>query len=95
MRVLGYINATALWQLVVAHAPDATIDVAGFQVKRDLLCDALKRMGYEASRPQGSFYVFSKTPIADDLASSASFRTKAPWQCPVPGSDLAGTCGLR
>jgi aspartate aminotransferase len=68
MRVLGYINATALWQLVVAHAPDATIDVAGFQVKRDLLCDALKRMGYEAPRPQGSFYVFPKTPIADDLA---------------------------
>jgi aspartate aminotransferase len=25
-------------------------------------------MGYDAPRPQGSFYVFPKTPIPDDLA---------------------------
>ncbi len=67
-RILGYINATALWQLVVAQVPDATIDVAQYQTKRDLLCDALNAMGYEAPRPQGSFYVFPKTPIPDDLA---------------------------
>jgi aspartate aminotransferase len=67
IRILGYINATALWQLTVAQAPDATIDVSQFQAKRDLLCDALNRMGYDAPRPQGSFYVFPKTPIPDDL----------------------------
>lgn len=67
-RILGYINATALWQLVVAQVPEATVDVARYQAKRDLLCDALNAMGYEAPRPQGSFYVFPKTPIPDDLA---------------------------
>ncbi|MBZ5575578.1 MAG: pyridoxal phosphate-dependent aminotransferase [Acidobacteriia bacterium] len=67
IRILGYINATALWQLVVALVPDATVDVAGYQAKRDFLCDALNSMGYEAPRPQGSFYVFPKTPIPDDL----------------------------
>jgi aspartate aminotransferase len=25
-------------------------------------------MGYEAPRPQGSYYVFPKTPISDDVA---------------------------
>jgi len=66
-RVLGYINAPAIWQWVVAEVPEVTVDVAQYQAKRDLLCDALSAMGYEAPRPQGSFYVFPKTPIPDDI----------------------------
>jgi aspartate aminotransferase len=67
-RILGYINAPAIWQLVVAQAADATVDVSLYQAKRDLLCDALNAMGYDAPRSQGSYYVFPKTPIADDIA---------------------------
>ena len=67
-RILGYINAPALWQRVVAQVPDATVDVGHYQAKRDLLCDALQAMGYNAPRPQGSYYVFPQTPIADDIA---------------------------
>ena len=67
-RILGYINAPALWQRVVAEVPDVTVDVSHYQAKRDLLCDALNAMGYDAPRPEGSFYVFPKTPIADDIA---------------------------
>jgi aspartate aminotransferase len=67
-RILGYINAPAIWQWVVAEVPDATVDVAQYQAKRDLLCDALTGMGYDAPRPQGSFYCFPRTPIADDVA---------------------------
>jgi len=67
-RILGYINAPAIWQWTVAQAPDAAVDVRPYQEKRDLLCDALTRMGYEAQRPQGSFYVFPKTPVPDDVA---------------------------
>ncbi len=66
-RILGYINAPALWQRVVARVPDATVDVSLYQAKRDLLCDALQSMGYDAPRPQGSYYVFARTPIADDI----------------------------
>ena len=67
-RILGFINAPAIWQLVVARVPGATVDVAQYQEKRDLLCDALQAMGYDAPRPQGSFYVFPPTPLADDIA---------------------------
>jgi aspartate aminotransferase len=67
-RILGYINAPAIWQWVVAEVPDATVDVSQYQAKRDLLCDALTAMGYDAPRPQGSYYVFPKTPIPDDVA---------------------------
>jgi aspartate aminotransferase len=67
-RILGYINAPAIWQWVVMQAPEVTVDVAQYERKRNLLCDALSAMGYDAPRPQGSFYCFPKTPIADDLA---------------------------
>ena len=67
-RILGFINAPAIWQLVVARVPGATVDVSQYQEKRDLLYDALRAMGYEAPRPQGSFYVFPRTPLADDIA---------------------------
>jgi aspartate aminotransferase len=67
-RVLGFINAPAIWQLVVGRVPGAAVDVSAYQEKRDLLCGALNAMGYDAPRPQGSFYVFPRTPLADDVA---------------------------
>jgi aspartate aminotransferase len=67
-RILGYINAPAIWQWVVGAVPDATVDIAQVQERRDLLCNALSAMGYDAPRPQGGFYVFPKTPDPDDIA---------------------------
>ena len=66
-RILGFINAPAIWQLVVAEAPDESTDLAVYQEKRELMCDGLERAGYEVRRPQGAFYVFLKTPIPDDF----------------------------
>jgi aspartate aminotransferase len=67
MRILGYVNAPAIWQWVVAEVPGATVNVAMYQEKRDLLCEALQAAGYDAPRPQGAYYVFPRTPIADDV----------------------------
>jgi len=67
-RILGYINAPAIWQWVMLEAADATIDVAAYERKRNVLCDALESMGYEVTRPEGTFYIFLKTPIPDDIA---------------------------
>jgi aspartate aminotransferase len=67
-RILGYINAPAIWQWVAAEAGDAGPDLAMYQAKRDLLCDGLTNLGYQARKPQGAFYVFLKTPIPDDIA---------------------------
>ena len=90
IRILGYINATALWQLVVAQAPDATVDAAQYQAKRDLLCDALNAMGYQAPRPQGSFYVFPKTPIPDDMAFIRLLQEEGILAVPGSGFGRAG-----
>jgi aspartate aminotransferase len=89
-RVLGYINAPAIWQLVVARVPDATVDVAAYQEKRDLLCDALNAMGYEAPRPQGSFYVFPRTPLADDVAFIGLLQAEGILAVPGTGFGRSG-----
>src|ERR1051326_7332874 len=45
-RILGYINAPAIWQWVVAAEPEATIDVNEYRARRDMLCRALVEIGY-------------------------------------------------
>jgi aspartate aminotransferase len=67
-RTLGYVNAPALMQRVVASLQGISVDAAVYQARRDLLCHGLARCGYEFVRPKGSFYLFPKTPIADDVA---------------------------
>jgi aspartate aminotransferase len=65
-RTLGYVNAPALWQRLVGELPDVTIDIGGYERKRDRLCGGLEKIGYKLTRPEGAFYVFAKTPIDDD-----------------------------
>ena len=89
-RILGYINAPAIWQLVVARVPDVTVDVAQYQAKRDLLCYALTAMGYQAPRPQGTFYVFPKTPLADDVAFIRLLQAEGILAVPGTGFGRSG-----
>jgi aspartate aminotransferase len=89
-RILGYINAPAIWQHVVGLAPDATVDVGLYQAKRDRLCSALQAMGYDAPRPEGSFYVFPKTPIADDIAFIGALRQQGILAVPGSGFGRSG-----
>ncbi|HEX7501514.1 MAG TPA: pyridoxal phosphate-dependent aminotransferase [Polyangia bacterium] len=67
-RTLGFVNAPAIWQLVMAEAGDACVDVTAYQHKRDLLCDGLASVGYDVRKPEGGYYVFLKAPIPDDVA---------------------------
>jgi len=84
-RILGYINAPAIWQWVVAECPDAVVDIAGYQAKRDLLCDAIG-----APRPQGSYYVFPKTPVADDIAYIGRLQQQGILAVPGTGFGRSG-----
>jgi aspartate aminotransferase len=92
-RILGFINAPAIWQLVAGAVPDVMVDVGQYQAKRDRLCDALSAMGYDAPRPQGSFYVFPKTPIADDVEFIR--RLMAEGILAVPGSGFGRAGHMR
>ena len=67
-RVLGYVNAPALMQRVVARLQGVKVDISLYERNRDVLYAALVESGYEVFKPQGAFYIFPKSPLEDDLA---------------------------
>jgi aspartate aminotransferase len=92
-RILGFINAPAIWQLVSAEAPDESTDMAIYQDKRDLMCDGLARIGYNVRKPQGAFYVFLQTPIPDDLRFVRILQEEGVLA--VPGSGFGRSGHIR
>lgn len=67
-RTLGFVNAPALFQKVVADSLHEEFDVCAFKEKRDYLYNNLTQMGYSCVKPQGAFYLFPKALIEDDIA---------------------------
>jgi len=66
MRALGFVNAPALQQRLVAALLDVKVDTAGYAAKRRRLLDALDAAGYEVVVPQGAFYLFPQVPGGGD-----------------------------
>jgi aspartate aminotransferase len=65
-RTLGFVNAPALMQRVVAGLQHASVDVSVYQRKRDRLYGGLRALGYECVKPEGAFFVFPRSPLPDD-----------------------------
>jgi aspartate aminotransferase len=66
-RVLGFVNAPALMQRLVAVLQGESVDVGEYQTKRDILYKHLTRLGFSMVKPGGGFYLFPKSPLADDV----------------------------
>ncbi|MCL2629034.1 MAG: pyridoxal phosphate-dependent aminotransferase [Oscillospiraceae bacterium] len=64
-RILGYVNAPALIQRVVAKCLDEQTDIAAYDKNRKLLYDGLKGFGFDPIYPQGAFYMWLKIPCDD------------------------------
>ena len=92
-RILGYVNAPALMQRVVARIQGASVDCAAYQRKRDLLCSGLAEAGYEFVTPPGAFYLFPRTPIPDDVAFVKELQQELILT--VPGSGFHGPGHFR
>ena len=67
-RILGFVNAPALMQRVVAELRDVSIDNSIYARRRELFRQILDEAGYEFELPKGAFYFFPKSPIEDDVA---------------------------
>lgn len=92
-RILGFVNAPAIWQRVLLSSLDATVEVAPYEEKRNCLCNALEEIGYEVRRPEGAFYVFLKTPIPDDVAFVGLLAREGVLS--VPGTGFGRTGYIR
>jgi aspartate aminotransferase len=67
-RILGFVNAPALMQKVVAELQGVTVDCAVYARRRELFCNLLSEAGYEFVPPKGAFYLFPKSPLEDEVA---------------------------
>jgi len=67
-RILGFVNAPAMMQRVLAECLTYGVDMGIYQKRRDLLRAILDDCGLSYAPPEGTFYLFVKTPIPDDIA---------------------------
>jgi aspartate aminotransferase len=87
-RILGFVNAPALMQRVVARLQGISVDISEYARKRDLICNGLADSGYEFVKPSGAFYLFPRTPISDDVEFVRSLQKELILA--VPGSGFGG-----
>ena len=86
-RVLGFVNAPSLMQRAVARVIDEQTDIAYYNRNRELLYNSLTEYGFQCVKPEGAFYLFVKSPVADEK----EFVNKAKEYniLMVPGSSFA------
>ena len=87
-RILGYVNAPALMQRVVACMQGLSVDISEYARKRELLCDGLAGFGYDFVKPPGTFYLFPRSPIPDDVEFVNALKEERILV--VPGSGFNG-----
>jgi aspartate aminotransferase len=92
-RILGFVNAPALMQRVVACMQGMSVDIGEYQRKRDLFCDGLADAGYDFTKPPGAFYLFPRTPVDDDVEFVKALQQELILT--VPGSGFAGPGHFR
>jgi aspartate aminotransferase len=89
-RTLGFVNAPALMQRLVAPLQRNSINTKEYEEKRDLFYHALSSYGYKIIKPEGAFYLFPKAPIEDDLAFVKELQSKRILTVPGRGFGKPG-----
>jgi aspartate aminotransferase len=65
---VGWAFPNAVMQYALPELEQQAFDVARLERRRDQMVDALTSMGYTVHRPEGTFYLFPRSPILDDEA---------------------------
>ncbi|MCL2472209.1 MAG: pyridoxal phosphate-dependent aminotransferase [Treponema sp.] len=105
-RILGFVNAPALMQRIVAELTYARVDMDVYARRRAAFRKILDEAGIEYAKPEGAFYLFCKVPqrktasggagnsaVADDLAFVD--HLKKYLVLGVPGSGFAKPGWMR
>lgn len=86
-RILGFVNAPTLQQKIVKKCLNEKTDVSYYDRNRETLYQGLKDCGFECIKPEGAFYLFMKSPAADEKEFCAA--AKKYNILIVPGSSFA------
>ena len=69
-RILGFVNAPALMQRMVAELTQAKVDVEVYAQRRRAFTKILDQAGIEYAKPDGAFYLFCKVPGRSQMPAS-------------------------
>ena len=68
-RILGFVNAPAVGQKLLAKALGHQVDASVYASRRDAMAEVLREAGFAFSIPQGAFYFFPRIPKGSDDAA--------------------------
>lgn len=95
-RTLGYVNAPAVFQKVIAASWNASCDFSSYENRLKKMKDVLDNAGLKYAEPDGAFYLFVKVPDewkGDDMAFTAHLK-KYHILC-APGKGFGGEGWFR
>ena len=78
----GWLFPNAVLQHAVPTLETLAFDVPPLEAKRDRLVTALRGMGYEVASPEGTFYLWPRSPSPDDEAFDASLERRGDLDLP-------------
>ncbi len=92
-RILGFVNAPALAQQILARCMEAEVDLEIYRARRSAMAEVLSAAGLEFNLPRGAFYFFPKSPVADErLFVDALLRERV---LAVPGRGFGSAGYIR
>ncbi|BCS88482.1 pyridoxal phosphate-dependent aminotransferase [Pseudodesulfovibrio sediminis] len=89
-RILGFVNAPALAQKLLAKALGSTVDVGIYDTRRKAMASVLDNAGFEYTMPGGAFYFFPKAPGGDDVKFCATLQEEKILAVPGSGFGCPG-----
>lgn len=92
-NTMMYVNAPALFQQVVGLLQGVSVDIDIYRKRRDVFCEGLHAAGYAFDVPEGAFYLFPKSPIADDVKFVGILKEQ--HILAVPGAAFGGPGHFR
>lgn len=66
-RTLGFVNAPAIAQRIIASSASARVDVEDYRNRMEILYNHMVSLGFICRKPQGAFYLFVKSPYENEL----------------------------
>ena len=89
-RILGFVNAPALAQRLLAKTIGSQVAVDVYDRRRQAMSEVLDAAGIEYPMPKGAFYFFPKAPGGDDLAFCNSLQEELILAVPGRGFGFPG-----
>jgi aspartate aminotransferase len=84
----GWVFPNALLQHSIEDLEHLSIDLADLESKRDMMGNELLSLGYDLRLPEGTFYLWVRSPVSDDYAFAMSLAERG--VIVLPGSATEG-----